>query len=527
MGKADVELSATMLISRAAGFRIFGYNALILALFAVAAYLQITVVLHNHDIAWLLIAASRLADGGNYATDFFEVNPPLILFVYMPAVFASRLSGIDSYTAVVLLVLIYTGISLAAAYRMASSICPEISIGSRAFHLAVAAILLFTPGYDFGQREHLIVIFALPYLILMSAAQPGYGMRKTEVVAVVAWAALGLFLKPTYILLPVLIAITRSIEKRSPRALLSLDMVVFALLGVLYLVFVAIQFPEYFVVAGYAARVYSAFDGDSGAIALATAVFVIGGCLPALVSWRVVKDVRERKPVFLLALGAVVGGCAILLQNKGWSYHFLPTRIFGGIAAVMVILAMVRRTAAARDDRYIAIAFIVALSALAVGTIVSGARSIAYMSLSAKLEEFGGQRVADLFEGRRVSTLSRHVPFGLPWIPQAGGEWASRFSCLWLLPGYSMLRNDESVSPKDVEAFAADLRRFMVEDFEHYRPEIVVVDMNLEAEIGFQALSFYLADARFVEIWKNYRYLESVNDMEIYVATDIATEVVR
>ena len=508
-------MRAAITSSWAAKFRIGGYNLAFLALFAASGYAQINFDLPNHDISWLLIAAGRLADGGNYAADFFEVNPPLILLIYMPAVLASRLIEIDLYVALVLLVLTYIGLSLSAMRMMARRLCPDSGIARPVFQLAAGAVLLFTPGYDFGQREHLIVIFTLPYLVLVSASRPDRTLGSGASVAAIGWAAFGLFLKPMYVLLPISVTVARSVERRSLRALLSLDLFVFGILGSLYLALTAVLFPEYFTVASYAARYYPAFKGlpDANTIAIGTTILVIGACLPAFVALRMVRDVAESRIATLLALSAIVSGAAAFLQGKGWSYHFLPIRIFGSVAAVIVIIALARSAARANGGRLSAGAFMLVLGVLVGGTMLSSVRND-----RAKVQQYTiGQDAMDVMEGRRVFAVSRHVTAGLPWVPLSGGEWASRFSCLWLLPSYAMLLADESVSTEEKEGLAADMRGFMVEDFEHYRPEIVLIDRNLDAEIGFNALEFYLADDNFKNLWQEYKYFGISNNISIYI----------
>ena len=63
-------------------------------------FLTLAVVLQyrlawNMDVAWLVHAAASLMDGGRLFHDIIESNPPLILFLSMPAVALSRLSGLS------------------------------------------------------------------------------------------------------------------------------------------------------------------------------------------------------------------------------------------------------------------------------------------------------------------------------------------------------------------------------------------------------------------------------------------------
>ncbi len=45
----------------------------------------------NYDVSWLMHASERLLAGGTYSRDFFETNPPLILYLYLPPVIFSKI----------------------------------------------------------------------------------------------------------------------------------------------------------------------------------------------------------------------------------------------------------------------------------------------------------------------------------------------------------------------------------------------------------------------------------------------------
>ena len=67
---------------------------LIAALFLLAWHMQATVLL-NADVAWLIEASKRMLAGGSYTKDFFENNPPWILYFYAPAVLLSKFFTIN------------------------------------------------------------------------------------------------------------------------------------------------------------------------------------------------------------------------------------------------------------------------------------------------------------------------------------------------------------------------------------------------------------------------------------------------
>ncbi len=61
----------------------------------------------------------------------------------------------------------------------------------------------------------------------------------------------------------------------------------------------------------------------------------------------------------------------------------------------------------------------------------------------------------------------------------------------------------------------------MTEDFERFRPAVVLVNRRkFKQGFGMQPfdfLGFFMASERFAAIWRNYVYMDSVDDMDIYL----------
>jgi hypothetical protein len=68
---------------------------LIAALFAAAMLLQQHLPL-NLDVSWLLIAGARVLDGERFYVDIVEINPPMAVSAYLPAIVLARATGLDS-----------------------------------------------------------------------------------------------------------------------------------------------------------------------------------------------------------------------------------------------------------------------------------------------------------------------------------------------------------------------------------------------------------------------------------------------
>jgi hypothetical protein len=133
--------------------------------------------------AWYLHGAQLLLEGGLLNRDFFDVNPPLILYLYMPVVWLHWLTGLTLHAAFNIYILLIA----AGTFWLALRQLPATRLAS-AGDSVIAGFLLYVlavfPGPDFGEREHLAALFILPYLLglanrLESDTQPGQ-MRQAQ-----------------------------------------------------------------------------------------------------------------------------------------------------------------------------------------------------------------------------------------------------------------------------------------------------------------------------------------------------------
>ncbi|MGH6891654.1 MAG: hypothetical protein ACREEP_05300, partial [Dongiaceae bacterium] len=109
----------------------------------------------------LLTAASRMLAGGRYYSDILDVNPPLILVVLSPAPGLARLTSIGQELAVLLWVQALLVASVVLARPHLRRLFRLDHTRSWLLALAILVALSAVPG-DFGQRDHLIVAFAIP-----------------------------------------------------------------------------------------------------------------------------------------------------------------------------------------------------------------------------------------------------------------------------------------------------------------------------------------------------------------------------
>lgn len=374
------------------------------------------------DIGWLIEASRRWLNGAVLYRDLIEVNPPLIFYETV------ALSG---------------GLPTQSAYI--GGVCVAIFVGGlwvlrlRGPWVALSAIaaMIVAGSHDFGQRDHLALIFGLPFVLrggVSSAEGAGLGF----------WSFLGFGLKPYLLLIPAAEAVARAWLTRSIRILWSAPYMALFALCCFYLAAAVILHPLYFtrmIPLGH--FVYWAYDTPlTPDLAILSGVIVLV-CAAALLSQH-----RELVPLTAASLASLA---SFYIQARYWTYHFVPALGF------CLTLALIE----ARRERLFA-----ALAALLIlGQVLRG--------ISPRVETPipGGVQ--------SVAVLSSQVGAAYPTVLERGITNDTRYPALWIIPGAWSIANDPGRSASDRTRARAILdgeRRIIRHDILVAQPQLILAD---------------------------------------------------
>ena len=284
----------------------------------------------NPDIGWLLHLARSSAKGAVLYKDLIEINPPLVVWLMYLVVYLSGLSGAP------LTVVFSLAIGILALGAMLCSVwllAPE----ERWPALPLLAIVCFVvPGGEFGQREHLLILFLLPFLSLAVRRVRG-GIVSTWMALLIGFAAAsGLALKPHFGLIWIGTAVYLSRRLRLRRFLCLPETVTAISAAPIYILAITLFTPAYWTVVRQLGPLYFDFVSNPAWILLlrppAIAVLFCVG-LWAVARWR--SDNRLVSEILgIAAVGALLGAVA---QGKVFGYHYLPALIFGVLLAISLM----------------------------------------------------------------------------------------------------------------------------------------------------------------------------------------------
>jgi hypothetical protein len=274
------------------------------------------------DIAWLLHLAGDLLDGKRLYVDDVEINPPLIVWLLLVPAKIARASGVPVK---IVADVSFAGVIIAAAFWSARLLRGYNALFEHqtAIFTAIATVLLIVPGVEFGQREHLLITLALPYLCLVALRLSGRARGKAEAVGAGIAAAVGCALKPDYGIAFAgleLMAMSRGLGIWRPETLCATSL----LAG--YAAAVVVFFPTYLgFIVPLAHDLYGASDVSFGRLLIESHNLLLGQSILLLLC----LTRRARGDPLMIALAIFASGAilACFIEQKDWFYHRLPATI--------------------------------------------------------------------------------------------------------------------------------------------------------------------------------------------------------
>jgi hypothetical protein len=417
----------------------------------------------NHNASYLLYVAGRVLHGGRMYVDIPEINPPLIIWLNMPVAWVAQYAGLADITVFRLAVVMLALLSIAA-----SGLILRGMLNAHDFWAWIALGIYATialPAYSFGEREHIALLCVLPYLAEAARRMEHQPCRRSVHIAVALVAALGLALKPHFLLVPLFIESTIVANtRRMPGA------GVFAALALLsiYAIAVAWWTPAYFDMLRLLSGAYWSVS-DSWLGFLAVPQFMCAA-LFVTIAWIARTNAPSlARSVSLAALGFAM---AAIIQHKGWSYHWLPTLALSWILFGLVVSKALAHRGAAAPFIITALAAVLATwewqHALKQGAQVNPNPRL----LAPVIRELGG--------GPVIVFSSFEASFPLVTLPGIGTS--SRFPTMTIL-GVAILDGNERAVRWIQQSFVSDFRR--------KPPHLLLVETDEEGKPVFDFVGYF------------------------------------
>lgn len=297
------------------------------------ARLIFAVAIHPLRIGWdpalHLQIAQMITQGKIPYVDMSDANPPLVWYLYTIPAYGSEIFNIPvtlAFNYFLVLLIIYSVVACLMLFFKHAK--PGESPFFMPFLVGLTLFNFFL-RYDFGQREEIFVLLYMPYMVLRTLRWQDRGVRsKGWAVLIGVMAAVGICIKPHFLIPVFLVELYFLLDKRKWKKLISPENIACFAGGVAYLAHFLFM-PKAmndaywkFVVPAFALG-YHYWDTSLAASVSDPGkrdVFFL-----ATISCLLAVALRKHCS-FLLPLAVFVFGSMIpyLIQFKGWAYHDQP-----------------------------------------------------------------------------------------------------------------------------------------------------------------------------------------------------------
>ena len=471
--------------------------------------------LPNWDVAWYFEMSQRLLDGERLYEGTVEVNFPLAVYIYLPAVWLSNLAGGGPYfwlagglAAISLLILAISERELLDSSDHGSGRWWMLQAG-------LALTLVVFPTFKFGQREHLAVLLTLPYLLYrLSERSRSDNGELSHLVPLSLIAGIGFSLKPFFVIpwFITQIVVTRGNWNRRNLGLVALTALP---MGVQFLS-IPVFYPDLLRLYGIFGREYQAFGHVDPAMIILENLYLPATAFVFLAAARLVDPTRR---VFVagLAWTSIAWFLTGVIQTKGWSYHFLPAHL------TLILSGFIAALSVSRSGRRVAVQSLIGLCVIliAVAGIWRERARVDYPSRRARLP-------ADLRavpSGLRSLSLSVRMDTSYPLLNELDARHVGSFPILWPLEvEYAHSGQPGRVVPvrplNDINQPESVLFESVVRDLVEKKPDLILVTTGNDPAFNdgqFDYLGYFSRDMSFKRELDNYSPGPSLEHIQFYV----------
>lgn len=498
--------------------------------------LMIAIVLINHtyanrDAVWLLSCGHELLNGKKYFYDFFETNPPLIIFFYMPAIFLAKTLPVSEVAALNIYIFAWLIFALLLCYILLHKSLQETQTLIPYLMIALTACFSILPFFWFSEREHCATFLTMPYFLLMTCRLQNQSISKSFAVLIGLLAAIGFSMKPYFLAPLVLIELYYLFYQKRFFAWIKIESIVILLFMITYLLSTIFFFPEYFTkVLPMTTKLYiPAFDARSISFVLFS-LFSFYLIATVIFSLFILLFSRAEKNSFVTIFMLAVLGfwIAYVYQAREWYYHALPGFTVSIFLLFFIFINSFKYIAHAKrlKDLNLLQLFI---SFIAITLIYTQVTLAILCNLPSFVEKKDHTNAApQLISYIQQHAANQNVLIISSWFLKesityyTNAHVIGRFPSMLLIPGIEKLKQDNNQA--EYLKMKKDFFNLLMEDIQRNPPQLIVIEKlgywlfydNGEKIQRYQFLPFLLSDPDFTLFFKQYYLTANTSKFLIY-----------
>jgi len=473
----------------------------------------------NHDVGAELDVAARWLAGEKLYIDIIDINTPLVFILHAVPELLARTS-LDGPLWMSICTIF--GVLMSAFYSVrALNFVPSAQTPLLRAFLPVTILFLLAvfPNDMFGQREHLLLIFGMPYLMLAAGRAEGAPSPRSLRIGIGIAAGIAFSLKPHFLLYAGLIELYVLYSVGWRRALR--DALPWAMVGVFaaHIAFMLIVTPQYVTfLFPMILRFYSQI-GDADTWDVITGGLMLPTLLVLVPLAAFSLFLSKSKLTRTIAVWVVCGVIICVVQSKGWRYQAMPALAGTLLLAAITIAEMIDRYLPhERTQQRLPVAVLTATFMILF--YYQQALSNQPFSKQVNFEDSVTATLIHIVEtqapNKRILVLSPGIYPHYPLVNYTGAHMTMRFQTMWLLQGiyanceeYAPLYN----APSQMSSAEKFIYSTVSQDFAQQRPDLIIVDKVAGIPRcqwrSFDYLEYFMRNPQFAQAFRHYQlYME-------------------
>lgn len=424
------------------------------------------------NVSSLLQDGERLLSGEILYTEVPEINPPASVFLYIPAVWLERTTGLKAEHNVFGLMVFLIVITV----ELSSRVLYENGLIKDRYRWGVFSIfaMCLVALDSFAEREHIALMLTLPILTIVACRLETKAVPKCRSILFGLMAGVAVCIKPHFaaaILIPQSYA---AIKGKSFAALFCTENIIVTLAVLSYSTIFIAYYGQYFdLILPKAIDVYMAHRIPISYMILAISPLLMAFLATLSLTWKIgPPGVSETNAVLILsAVGFVI---AYIVQGKIWSYHYYPAAALVLLVALDVTalkLSLLKKDDPDRSRQFMACG--IALFSMTLIEILLF-RPLAQDSLDLV------DLIKKSYHSPSVIAISGDVGISYPLIRRVNGKSASDSGCCLITENVHNILRSNSDMPEDqkiaLERWESKDREALIHDFVKWKPDVLLVD---------------------------------------------------
>lgn len=307
----------------------------LIVLSILAYFVQTNLYLHK-DVAMITHFANIMLGGETYANSIFEPSPPMIMYLAMPAIFLTKLTHLTMLIAIRIYVIALALTSITISYFLNKQLFTHEIIFSYLFSYLIIFILFFLPAQQFAQREHLLLILTLPYLLITASRLENKTINPCVASVIGLMAGLGFTIKPHFLLTFLLVEAYYFYQKRNVTDWIRIETVIPISVLIVYIASIFYWYPAYYhAVLPLWLPYYAAVAHSLFLVLLYSPLIYCYAIIIFFVITAYLKKPPHINKIFLLALMGYI--IAYVVPRTTWYYHILPALSIACLLAALIL----------------------------------------------------------------------------------------------------------------------------------------------------------------------------------------------